>query len=543
MDKSAFEATKLDRAILKYFPAWGADRIRNKFEAGMISGAYEPTRSGKRPYHNFVRFLTSPNSRANERERKELINYSRFLCHTGIGTAYVNRLTNLCIGNGLNFRAAVNAEFLNLGKEEALKKNQEFTRLWKYFFNGENGHFERMYNGGYFQSLAFGNMLQGGDNWVFPAQTKPRMNHRFPFALQMVEAERVSTPSGSESNPRFIDGVERNDAGIPYRIHVADSQVKNASSKDSEYFSPDFWKPLTIFGSNTGIRQVFQIKNLTQDRPGAMRGIPFLTPAIGLIIDHNELTESILRNAKIQSIFAGLWTGGKGGGKFAKAPTDNQKEKTDSTFPRVDLTAGQIVDMPDGYDLKPFQSNQPSGNFSPFQMHILAIISAITGIPRSFVLMLFEKSYSASKGETSLLWTTVLRHRYAFVFQFLYPFWEYLLTYAVSSGLVDAPGFFKDPETKRAWLGDPVHQFTGPRMPQLDLEKEAKGLVLLRDAGFKSTRGIIEETSTDDPEEVFRELEEEKERKIFGAIVQTMVNESQPENDEDDQEGDNEDEN
>lgn len=521
-ESKAFEVTGLDKAILKVFPGWGAERIRNRFEAAMISGAYEPTRSGKRPYANSIRFLTSPNSRVNERERKDLINFSRFLGYTGIGAAYTNRLTTLCIGNGLNFRAGVDAERLGLNKDQALKKNEEFTRFWKAFFSGENGHFDRMYNGGYFQGITFKSMLDGGDNFVYPARVKPRVNHRFPFALVTLEAERVSTPYGNRNNPRFVDGIERNDAGIPVKVHVAKDQSK-VGQVDQSYFSPVFWQALTIFGSNTGIRQVFHIKNLTQDRPGAMRGIPFITPAIGMIIDHNELAESVVKAGKIQSIFAGLWSGGKGGGKFKRAPTDNQTEKTSMEFPRIDLTGGQIVDMPEGYDLKAFQTTQPNRDFSPFQMHQLSIISAITGIPRSFVLMLFDKSYSASKGETSLLWTTVLRHRYAYVFQFLYPFWEYLLSYGVSSGLLKAPGYFDDPEIKNAWLGDPIHQFTGPRMPQLDLEKEAKGLVLLRNAGFKSTRGTIEETSTDDPEQVFAELAEEKERKIFEAVATTMA--------------------
>jgi len=510
----------------------------------MMTGAYESTRSGKRPYSNFIKFLTSPNSRVNTPERADLIAYSRFLGYTGIGTAYTNRLTTLSIGNGLKFRAAVNSEILGLNKEQTLAKNQEFTRIWNMFFNGENGHYERMYNGGYFQGITFKSMLDGGDNIVFPITTKPRVSHRFPFSLQTVEAERISTPRNKSTDTRFVDGIERNDQGVPIKIHVAKSAINKSNIQDKEYFSPDFWQSLTIFGSNTGTRQVFHLRNLTQDRPGAMRGIPFLTPATGLIIDHNELAEAVLKAAKIQSIFAAFWKGGKGGGKFAKAPTDNQTEKTSSTFPRIDLTGGQIIDMPDGYELTAFETKQPGQNFAPHQLHQLAIISAITGIPRSFVLMLFDKSYSASKGETSLLWTTVLRFRYAYVYQFLYPFWEYLLTWCVSNGLVKAPGYFRNPEIRRAWLGDPIHQFTGPRMPQLDLEKEAKGLAVLRDSGFKSTRGIIEETSTDDPEQVFRELEEEKERKIFGAVVQAVTENSQEDissdqENPDDQGGDN----
>lgn len=490
------------------------------------TGAYEPTRPDKRPFQNFLQFITSPNSRASSLEHEKLVNFSRFLNMTGIGAAYNNTLTDLAIGSGLGFRASVDSEKLGLGKKETKRKNDEFTSFWNLFFNGTNGNYERMYPGGYFQALTFNSMLGGGDNFIIPTQVKPRKNHRFPFALKSYESELISTPIGKTGDQRFDKGIERNDQGIPVRIHIAKASTR-VGQKDAAYFSADNWEPRNIFGSNTGIRQVFQPKNLTQDRPGALRGIPFLTPATGLIIDHNQFTEEILKTAKAQAVFAGIFSGGKGGKKMAHAPGDYKTDQTTSSFPRVDMSSGLIVDIPDGYELKPFESSQPRKEFTDFQMHILNIVSAITGISRSFILKQFEKSYSASKGETAVTWVTVLRHRLAYIYQFPFPFWEYLLSYGVSTGLVSAPGFFDDPEIRMAWLGSPVHQFKGPRMPQLDLQKEAAGLKTLVEAGLKSRRGIIEETSTDDPNEVFRELEEENEMKIAQGITETIVTEQE----------------
>lgn len=443
---------------------------------------------------------------------------------TGIGSAYSNRLTDLTIGRGLSFRAGVDAEYLGLSEDDARKKNQELTRLWRVFWNGENGSAERMYNGGYFQALTFKSMLEGGDNIIIPAKVNVRKNHRFPFALKSYESEVVSTPYKQTNNENFIDGFQRNDNGIPVKVFIAKSAGKYGT--DTKYTNPDNWEERNIFSSNTGIRQVFHVKNLTQDRPGAIRGIPFLTPANGMIIDHNEFADAIVKTAKAQAVFAVVASGGKGGQKLAKAPSGSSTAGTTAKFPRIDWTAAQILDLPEDVTIEAFESKQPRKEFTDYQMHAMTVQSAITGIARSFVLMLFDKSYSASKGETSLTWVTVLRHRYTYVFQFLFPFWEYLLTWAIATGNISAPGFFKDPETRMAWLGDPIHQFTGPRMPQLDLQKEAAGLRILKEAKIKSTRGIIEETSTDDPDQVFREIAEEEESGIYQGIVDTVVNNS-----------------
>jgi capsid protein len=175
--------------------------------------------------------------------------------------------------------------------------------------------------------------------------------------------------------------------------------------------------------------------------------------------------------------------------------------------------------MPEGYDLKGFEATQPGKDFTPYMKSQLELASAITGIPYSIVMMIYSKNFSANRGELSLYWVTVLRYRIAFILQFLGPFWEYLLSWAVSAGMVSAPGFFDDPTIKMAYLGDTAHQFSGPRMPQLDLEKEAKGMTAMRDGGFKSTRGLIEQSSEDDPDGVFDELEEERERGLIEAVA------------------------
>ena len=514
------QPTRLDKAISYIAPGWGLSRTKSRTEAAIISGAYEPTRSGNRPFENFVQFLTSPNSRVTASEYQKLINFSRFLVQTGIGGALTNRLSDHTVGNGLTFRSSVDAETLGLSESRKKATNKEFTNLWKLFFQAENGHFERMYPGGYLQTVSFKSMLEGGDHFAFPAKKNKRNNHRFPFALQLHEAEKIKTPRGSESDPNFYQGIQRNDAGIPVKVWSTTNKNSISGQRESSYFNPTEWESRFIFGQKTGIRQVFQIKNIAQDRPGALRGIPFLTPSMGLIIDHKEANDAVLKSVKIQSIFAAFWTGGTGGGKMGGAPDGKKTEGTDNSFKRIDLTGGLIGDQPDGYELKAFETTQPGKDFTPYMKSQIELVSAITGVPYSIVMMIYSKNFSANRGELSLYWVTVLRYRIAFILQFLGPFWEFLLSWGVANGVVSAPGYFDDPLVKMAYLGDTIHQFSGPRMPQLDLEKEAKGMVAMRDGGFKSTRGLIEQSSEDDPDGVFDELEEERERGLIEAVGQ-----------------------
>jgi len=188
--------------------------------------------------------------------------------------------------------------------------------------------------------------------------------------------------------------------------------------------------------------------------------------------------------------------------------------------------------------LEPFESKQPNSNFTDFQTHIVSLIGAISGIPKSVILLWMDRNYSANRGEVAMFWVTVLRNRIAFILQFLFPFWEYLMSWGVASGNITAPGFFDDPEIKAAWLGDPIHQFSGPRMPSLDVEKEAKGMTILRDGKFNSTRGLIEQSSELDPDAVFEELKEEEERGLIEAVAQQtkqLIEENEPKEGADDE--------
>lgn len=511
--------TKLDSAINTVFPGWGAKRMQSRVQIQALSGAYEATRSGARPFDGAIRFLTSPNSRVTSYELQELRNHSRFMGMQGLGAAINQRMADHVIGSGAIFRASVKADKLKLTKKQKLNKDRELTAFYNSFCQGENGHYERFYPWGYLQGVAYKSMLDGGDAFCLPVKKKPRVGHKFPFALQLLEAERVQTPRGLENDPSFYHGFQRNAEDIPVKIWTSKNKGK-FGQVDSGYFNPDQWDSRSIFGSNTGIRQVFQLKNLAQDRPGALRGIPFLTPSMGKIINYDELFDSILQSAKIQSIFAGFWTSEKKTPLKGGAPSDNSTDGTTSKFPRLDLTKGIIGDLT-GTDarLEPFESKQPNGNFTDFTVHVASIIGAIQGIPKSVILLWMDRNYSANRGEVALFWTTVLRNRSAFILQFLFPFWEYLLTWGVASGNVSCPGFFDDPEIKAAWLGDPVHQFKGPRMPSLDVEKEAKGMLLLKEGRFNSTRGLIDANSELDADSVFDEVDEEVERELTEAVA------------------------
>lgn len=539
MAEKSLKLTNFDRALLKYVPGIGSRRIASKAAANELiqSGAFEPTRKGDRPYTNFKTFGTSPDSRADSPDLAFMRQQSRFLVMNSILGGITERLTGHVIGNGLGFKAAVNADTLGLLPDEAKEKNKQLTDINNMFFFGQRCHYERTKTGGEIQGTLFKSMLEGGDSFAMPVPVK-RKFFPFPFALQLFEAERANNRDRSSDNEFQQDGVLLNKNHVPVKITIS-NQYPDAIPTGTH--TPIAWQDNNIFTPGEEIRQVFQVLNFIQDRPGAKRGIPYGIPAAGKIIDLKTLTENILSASGIQASFAGLLKGGKIG-KMGGAPDGAKEDATDKQFAKINFKKGQILDVR-GQDitLEMIESKQTGKDFTPFMEKIYGETGAILGMPLSIIMMLFGKSFSASRGEVALFWTTVLRFRYAFVYQFLAPFQEFLYTWAVSAGIVDLPGFDSDPIARAAWLGNPVQQWAGPRMVSIDPKKEADGYDAQVKGGFNSRTNIIRTSSENDPDEIFNELEAEKERG-FDQVIADQTAGIMAENQEDEEDKDDDEE-
>jgi len=101
-------------------------------------------------------------------------------------------------------------------------------------------------------------------------------------------------------------------------------------------------------------------------------------------------------------------------------------------------------------------------------------------LPFEVLIKHFTSSYSAARAALEDAWDYFLRRRNWLATQFCQPVYEAVITEAVITGRLSAPGFFSDPLIKKAWLGA---LWTGDAPNQIDPVKEieaAKRRVALR---------------------------------------------------------------
>ncbi len=123
-------------------------------------------------------------------------------------------------------------------------------------------------------------------------------NPRIPMPVQLdvklVEAEQVTAPSLNKTPARYLDGIQFDEHGNPITYDVLREHPGDDSFSLTEKYD-------TINAAS--VLHYFRC-----DRPGQVRGIPDITPALPLFAQLRRFTLAVLGAAETAADFAGILT-------------------------------------------------------------------------------------------------------------------------------------------------------------------------------------------------------------------------------------------
>jgi len=122
------------------------------------------------------------------------------------------------------------------------------------------------------------------------------------------------------------------------------------------------------------------------DRPGQLRGIPEVTPALPLFAQLRRFTLATLSAAETAANFAGILTG-------VPADEDDQVPPWDN----VEITRNMLTTTPEGTDLKQFSAEHPTTTYEMFKRELLCEIARALQMPR-LIALLDASGYNYSSG-------------------------------------------------------------------------------------------------------------------------------------------------
>lgn len=409
------------------------------------------------------------------RQRGRVLAMSTPIASSAIKT---NR-TNV-IGIGLQLKATIDREILGMSPEQAEAWQRHTEAEFALWAKNKRACDATGVNDFYaMQQLALSAWLASGDVFALFRQYDTTPLQPYSLRIHLIEADRVSTPIGrsmasfltdgrAANGNRIFDGVEVDKNGMIVAYYIRNTYPYQIAAEPTE------WQRVEAYGKRTGLPNILQI--MESERCEQYRGVTYLAQVIEPLLQLRRYTDSELTAAVVESFFTAFIKTEANPNTMPFNEATGQDDTEISRDPNeYEMGPGQINIMEPGEDVTFADPKRPASGFNTFLRAICEQVGAALEIPADLLLKAFNSSYSASRAALMEAWKAFKMRREWFVADFCAPIYEIWLSEAVARGRISAPGFFRDPAVRAAYLGA---EWIGPSQGQLDPTKEITAEIL-----------------------------------------------------------------
>lgn len=428
-------------------------------------------------------------------DQETLRNRSRDLVrNNSIGRGSVKTMVTNVVGTGLQLQSQIDAEFLNMSPDAAEAWERTVERKWKAF--EKNCDASRKLTWAQIIRLIYLSKLQSGEVFAtLPKIKTPGQNS--DLKIKVVESDFVHNPANEFQNEDIQYGIEVGENGEPIAYWI-----KNQKNK---------YDRVEAFGSKSGRRNVIHF--FSTERPGQLRGIPFLAPVIETIKQLGDYKKSELTASVVASLFTIFVKSTNPDtmddpfpGNKPESPGDSRfTESTDNDYT---MGPGAINRLGKEESIETANPGRPNTAFEGFISAVLREIGMALEIPYEILAKQFMASYSASRGAKIEFWKFVVSERKDLVDSVCQPIYEEWLFEQVLSGKISAPGFLADEEIRAAYC---VADWIGQSAGQIDGVKEVLESQMKIESGFSTHHKETANLTGQDFEQNVRKLKRERE--------------------------------
>jgi lambda family phage portal protein len=193
----------------------------------------------------------------------------------------------------------------------------------------------------------------------------PGIDSPVKLDLRLIEPEQVATPwrVGMRVPENEVDGVVLDEHGLPvaYRVlrhHPGDTGGWAGGGADPAAFD-------TLPASSV-------LHYFRPDRPGQMRGIPDITPALPLFAQLRRYTLAVIAAAETAADFAAVL--------YTDAPANGEADPLEP-MDEVELEKRMATVLPGGWKLGQVHAEQPTTSYAEFKREILNEIARCLNMP------------------------------------------------------------------------------------------------------------------------------------------------------------------
>lgn len=447
----------LDRFFMSVAPEWGLRRVQARATAQLMARHYEAASGGRRTA-GWQRYPSDANA-ANGPALTALRELARDLRrNNGWARAGVRVIVNNTVGWGIMPKPA----------DRARERSAKALELWNAWAATTACDWDGRLNFYGLQRLALETIVESGEVLILK---QPAANGELPIPLrlQVLEPDYIDTSrSGSlAGGGQIVEGVEFDGAArrVAYWLFTAHPGARQGLS--------------LMAASASSVRvpadRVLHVYRL--DRPGQVRGVPWLAPAITRLKDLDDYEDAELMQQKVAACFGAFVTDMDG----AASPLGAASTDTDGT-PLEHLEPGHIEYLPPGKSVTFAQP--PRVQDSSFTIRGLRRIAVSIGVPYEELTGDYSQvNYSSARMARLAHWSNVTEWReHMLIPQLCAGVWRWAMDLA-------AP--------LQGWPSTPTAQWAAPPMPILEPDKEGLAYQRLIRIGAMTWPQMVRELGED----------------------------------------------
>jgi len=315
------------------------ERVRElRARRGYIYGSYDAAQSTERDAAHWAwADLLSADAANSKSVRETLRKRARYeVANNSYAKGIVLTLANYCVGTGPRLQMLTEDE----------RTNREVEELFG----------EWAQEVGLAEKLLLMRMARTTDGEAFALlRDNKTLTHDIKLDVQLIEADQVTTPHVVLDQP--VDGIVLDEYDQPKTYHILSKH-------------PGGSEGLELKKNDVDARQV--IHWFRADRPGQHRGIPEITPALPLFAQLRRYTLAVIEAAETAADLAGVL--------HTEAPADEQ-EYAPQPLDTIEIQRGMLMTLPDGWDMRQMQAQQPTTSYKEFKREILTEIARCLNMP------------------------------------------------------------------------------------------------------------------------------------------------------------------
>lgn len=458
---------------------------------------------------------------------------------SGIARAAISRLQTNVIGTGLRLRSLPDAEVLGIDREAASVWARDVERRWSLWADSRDCDALGLNTFDELQQIAFISWLLSGDVIaLLPLRPLPWTTS--DLRVQLVEADRISTPEKLTQNEQYHDGVEVDADGRVVAYHICNRYPVGLTygTQTRE------WKRVVARGAESGRYNVLHL--MCAERPDQYRGVPILAPVMLAVKQIARYADAELMAAVVASMYTVFIKSQTPATPLGEMFIDEQyvaadeeegieeHESPQDTNNELGLGSGAVLALNPDEDISIANPGRPNATFNSFVKAISREIGAAINVPSELLLLEFTSSYSASRAALLEFWKAGRMWRKWMAVDFTQPIYREYLTEEVLAKRIVAPGFLDNPLLAAAWARA---EWNGPAAGQIDPLKEVQAAAMRVSEGFSTrTRETAEITGGDYEANIDSLADEQKRATEAGVTVgtapaQAVIDEVKPDAD------------